>query len=960
MMGRMPSSYGRSISIAVFAFVLFLLLGSFSFSQPVHASASLTISAATLDSTGHVLTVTMSGVSGSLSPATALTGFTVRSGTLTSGGTAWYIASSTSSGSTVTLTLGAIVPSSTTLVVDLSSGSNLTDGSGNTAAGQTGVAVTNNSSQSLSSYPYNNPNFYFIADTSTGTFDGRNYIIDSGGGDLFETILTGTDAQVLLLSGVATDLQISVDGNSTTTINTSNIASGNSFVWVPLFSGLADTPHTVVVKDLAYGDDNYFDQATTVQVKGSSPATATPTGFGTFIVANSAVNAGNILLDNYALTNVTVTGHPNTVQWTYMPGGLYFKASASDIWLYADNVSGPFSLYQDGVYLGTTLTGAQDGRFTLYHVASGLDTGVHTYEIVSSGTWITPGSSPGAAAFVYGLMLSGGSGLQSPPSSGIPIEAFYGDSITSGGGSSAIADNNGREVDTSIVSHLIGHTDYRAAAGGQTVAWGRDNTSLLAGSPHPYRLWVRLGTNDAIGGTTLGAVGTPNTFIGNYYTMLSNIRTAVGSGVPIYLEEIFPTSYYSSGTRTTYNNAIATAVNTFVTNTSDTNLKLINTDNWINTTTDTIGDGLHPNAQGYAKIANREIPLASVTGYTTSGPSSGSGTATSTNFTVTIASGATFTGDQTLTITDGGNGGTFTPSVGTASSSNVTVTPAASTTAFTFTYTPASSGTKTLTFSNGQNWTDASSTTYTATTPADVTPPTVSLTVPSSGATVSGSSVTLTATASDNVAVANVQFKVDGTNIGSVITSSPYTTTWNSTGVSDGSHTLYAVAEDTSSNYATSSITVTVHNAAAPVVVSSGGGGNGAPAGSFGPGIITGPFFVGPTTNSPSQAATPSSSQTAMPSAPGPTNAPSLSHNQQLHDVGPDVRALQQFLNQHGFVVANAGPGSPGDETTFFGLKTYRALIEFQNARSLPATGFLGPLTRALINTLSITATTSS
>ena len=96
----------------------------------------------------------------------------------------------------------------------------------------------------------------------------------------------------------------------------------------------------------------------------------------------------------------------------------------------------------------------------------------------------------------------------------------------------------------------------------------------------------------------------------------------------------------------------------------------------------------------------------------------------------------------------------------------------------------------------------------------DATPPSVSLTVPSNGATVSGSSVTLTATASDNVAVANVQFEVDSTNIASAITSSPYTTTWNSAGVSNGAHTLFAVAKDTSGNYATSSISITVSNAA--------------------------------------------------------------------------------------------------------------------------------------------------
>lgn len=101
---------------------------------------------------------------------------------------------------------------------------------------------------------------------------------------------------------------------------------------------------------------------------------------------------------------------------------------------------------------------------------------------------------------------------------------------------------------------------------------------------------------------------------------------------------------------------------------------------------------------------------------------------------------------------------------------------------------------------------------YGAVTPPDTTPPSVSFTVPTAGSTVSGSSVTLAATASDNIAIASVQFKVDGGNIGSAITSSPYTTTWDSTSVGNGAHTLAAVAKDTSGNYATSSISVTDSN----------------------------------------------------------------------------------------------------------------------------------------------------
>lgn len=45
---------------------------------------------------------------------------------------------------------------------------------------------------------------------------------------------------------------------------------------------------------------------------------------------------------------------------------------------------------------------------------------------------------------------------------------------------------------------------------------------------------------------------------------------------------------------------------------------------------------------------------------------------------------------------------------------------------------------------------------------------------------------------------------------------------------------------------------------------------------------------------------------------------------------GEDVRALQQFLNCAGFVLDVAGPGSHGNETTVFAVKTYNALVAFQ------------------------------
>ena len=64
----------------------------------------------------------------------------------------------------------------------------------------------------------------------------------------------------------------------------------------------------------------------------------------------------------------------------------------------------------------------------------------------------------------------------------------------------------------------------------------------------------------------------------------------------------------------------------------------------------------------------------------------------------------------------------------------------------------------------------------------DTTPPTVSITSPAAGATVTGS-VSITATASDNVAVAGVQFLLDGANLGSEVTGAgpTYTFNWNTT-----------------------------------------------------------------------------------------------------------------------------------------------------------------------------------
>ena len=105
--------------------------------------------------------------------------------------------------------------------------------------------------------------------------------------------------------------------------------------------------------------------------------------------------------------------------------------------------------------------------------------------------------------------------------------------------------------------------------------------------------------------------------------------------------------------------------------------------------------------------------------------------------------------------------------------------------------------------------------------PPDTTSPTVSA-VEAPGAATLNRVVTLGVTASDNVAVTEVRFFVDGTLLGSD-TTSPYEIDWDTSGAADGDHVLSAEAEDAAGNIAPSGeVTITVQNNVQFAVTASG------------------------------------------------------------------------------------------------------------------------------------------
>jgi hypothetical protein len=102
-----------------------------------------------------------------------------------------------------------------------------------------------------------------------------------------------------------------------------------------------------------------------------------------------------------------------------------------------------------------------------------------------------------------------------------------------------------------------------------------------------------------------------------------------------------------------------------------------------------------------------------------------------------------------------------------------------------------------------------------------------------------------------------------------------------------------------------------------------------------------------------------SSSSSGSSGGSSPTGGIWLTRDLYPGSQGADVRSLQEHLNAHGFTLASSGPGSPGNETTYYGNLTAAAVRRFQEAHFAEilsplgyasGTGICGSSTRSYIN----------
>jgi peptidoglycan hydrolase-like protein with peptidoglycan-binding domain len=87
----------------------------------------------------------------------------------------------------------------------------------------------------------------------------------------------------------------------------------------------------------------------------------------------------------------------------------------------------------------------------------------------------------------------------------------------------------------------------------------------------------------------------------------------------------------------------------------------------------------------------------------------------------------------------------------------------------------------------------------------------------------------------------------------------------------------------------------------------------------------------------------------------GATANAAFNTNLTVGSTGADVSALQSWLISKGFAIPSISSGAAS--AGYFGAQTKAAVVAYQTSVGLPATGFVGPLTRGILNGTSVPST---
>jgi hypothetical protein len=778
------------------------------------------------------------------------------------------------------------------------------------------------------------------------------------------TVTVSASSTAVSLASVAS-VQFYLDGSPLgSPVTTTSSPNTYSYSWNTASS--TNASHTLY----ALAIDNYANTATstsiTVTVNNAPPV------ISSFSASSSIVaSAGTSTLSWSApgtITNIAIT--PGTFSTSTASGTTTVNPTSTTLYtLTATNANGT-STATTSVQVATAPTAP--GSFTV---------GSPTTSTLSLA-WASSTPNNGATISFYAVYRGTSSTTittfiatttsQSYVNSGLATSTTYWydvvaqDSVGNVSASSTNASATTLSGITPAITSFTASSSVVATNGTSTLSWTVSGATSLSISPTIGTVTGTSTTTPALATTTVytltatNANGTStatteltvdNTPPSVSITSPANGATVSGSNVTIVASStdtqsgIASVTFYLDGstldppiTSTTSPDIYSYSWNTASSTDGSYTLYALATDNYGNTATSTS-----------ISVTVANVPILSVT--------------TSTSLSFTAAHGSTATSSQPVVITNSGVVGTTLNWSASSTQTWLTFSPSSgplaggASTSVAFIVDPATLalGTYHATATIADPQASSSPQTIPVTLTVSDTGVSTSITSPADGATVF-STVTVAATATSTAGIASVQFSLDGSPLGSAVTSSPYSVSWNTALGSDGSHTLTASTTDLNANVATSSpVTVTVANTPpSPGLVVQVGGGGGTLIPPTNPAPPLAPAATTPATSSIAAqlAQLQAKLQMLLAQLAALQNASThavFARNLGLWDTGTDVTELQQFL-----IAQNVGHAAQAlaqhGATTVFGMLTYRALMEFQASVGItPAAGYFGPKTRAYI-----------
>jgi hypothetical protein len=441
----------------------------------------------------------------------------------------------------------------------------------------------------------------------------------------------------------------------------------------------------------------------------------TPTGQSGFAVTNNSewlATAGPSLAGKYQAegSNSSASAYYYQVNFLSADGCYRIKAAASQIDLFAFNYSNHWVLRQDGATIRDWGQGATSTTWSEQGLVTGLS-GTHEYDFCA----INPQNNGFHYASLGRIRVTGTFGSQPAAK---PMIAAVGDSITALYGPQAVTDST--TGDLYQVAKAFGYADQFAGSAGATVCTGGNSIQSLtpdmafSGSFPLAFMAGSSGYNDHSAGTTASALGACwNTLLTQMDNLGNPPTHIVVGGMLSFVTPIDPS----------YDAAIAAAVANHPRACFVPRVNWIDTNVWNGTSGDRQSDQLHihgsSSGTGYAKVANRELPVAA--GYlsgasftVTGGAASGPVTATSPAFTVALPGGATFA--DPVTVTSSGANDMICIVGGACGTGSATLPANWGSNTFQYTIAPSSVGSRAISYTAlADCWTAPAPTTFTST-----------------------------------------------------------------------------------------------------------------------------------------------------------------------------------------------------------------------------------------------------